>query len=71
MRDICAYHIELRGQVSADEINARSPLQLEVTVVEPASTRLVLCTDQSGLMGLISYLHGLGFVLLSIYRTEQ
>ena len=71
MKDNCTYHIELRGQVSAGEINAAGPLQVEITQVEPSSTRLTLSTDQSGLVGLISYLHGLGFVLLSVYRTDQ
>ena len=71
MKDNCTYLIELRGQVCAGEINAAGPLQVEVTQVKPSSTRLALSTDQSGLVGLVSYLHGLGFVILSLKRVEN
>ena len=71
MRDNCTYCITLQGQVRDAEINVRSPLLVTVAEAGPANTRLDLSTDQSGLVGLISYLHGLGFVLLSVYRTEK
>ena len=71
MKDNCTYYIELHGQVSAVEINAMGPLQVEVTQAKPASTRLAFSTDQSGLVGLIGYLHGLGFGLLSVNRIEK
>ena len=43
-----------------------------MTVVRAASeaTLLSIGTDQSGLIGLIRHLHGLGFVLLSVNRVE-
>ncbi len=68
MNDICCYTILLRGQVSESEINATGPLQVKVIQVEPHFTQLAFSTDQSGLVGLISYLHGLGFILLSMKR---
>ncbi len=71
MKDNCTYLIELRGQVGEEEINARSPLRVTAAPGGPGRTRLALTSDQSGLVGLISYLHGLGFVLLSVKRMDQ
>ena len=71
MKDNCTYRIELQGQVSDGEINATSPLQVTAAQVEPQCTRLTFSSDQSGLVGMISYLHGLGFVLLAINRIEN
>jgi hypothetical protein len=68
MNDICAYLIQLRGQVNEDEINAMSPLQMTVKQMDAASTLLTVSTDQSGLIGLMRHLHGLGFVFLSVKR---
>ncbi len=70
MRDNYSYHITLQGQVSESEVNTLSPLQMTVTPVESGGTQLTFCTDQSGLVGLIGYLHGLGFILLSVERIE-
>ncbi len=70
MNDVCFYTILLRGQVSEGEINSLGPLQVQVTQVEPRGTQLALTSDQSGLVGLIGYLHGLGFVILSVKLIE-
>lgn len=66
MHDIYTYHIQIRGQVDEDEINAMSPLQMTVVRVDTAATLFTVCTDQSGLIGLMRHLHGLGFVFLSV-----
>lgn len=70
MDDSCTYFIQLRGQVAADEINTRSPLLLTLVNTDPASTRLTVTTDQAGLIGLLRQLHGLGFVILSVNRSQ-
>ncbi len=70
MNDVCFYTIQLRGQVSEEEINSLGPLQVQVTQVEPRGTHLAFTSDQSGLVGLIGYLHGLGFVILSVKLIE-
>ena len=70
MNDICVYLIQLRGQVAEDEINAMSPLQMTVTRAVATSTLLAVSTDQSGLIGLMRHLHGLGFVFLSVQRKQ-
>ena len=66
MQDICTYQIEVCGQVDESAFNATSPLQMTVVRMNPATTLLATCTDQSGLIGLIRHLHGHGFVLLSV-----
>jgi len=68
MNDIFAYLIQLRGQVDENEINAMSPLQMTVKDMAADSTLLTVNTDQSGLIGLMRHLHGLGFVFLSVQR---
>ena len=72
MDAICTYPIELRGQVNENDLNAINPLQMAVVRADAdeehlsASTLFTVCTDQSGLIGLLRHLHGRGFVLLSV-----
>ena len=62
----CVYHIQLRGQVNEEEINEMSPLLLVREAGDTAVTQLSVATDQSGLIGLMRHLHGLGYVFLSV-----
>jgi hypothetical protein len=66
MDDICTYLIQLCGQVNESDLNAMSPIQMTVVRVDTAATLFTICTDQSGLIGLLRYLHGQGFVFLSV-----
>jgi hypothetical protein len=70
MNDSCTYTIQLRGQVSAGEINALGPLQMTVEKAEAGATWFTIHTDQSGLIGLMRHLHGLGLVFLSMNRFD-
>ncbi len=70
MNDICTYVIQICGQVDEGEVNARSPLYTRVASAGTDGTLLTFCTDQSGLLGLMRHLHGMGFVFLSLKRTE-
>ena len=70
MKDICTYLLKLRGHVNDDEVNGLSPIRMKVKHVDAEGTLLTLCTDQSGLVGLMSYLHGLGFTFLSLTRMD-
>lgn len=66
------YQIQIEGRVEERDINPASPLQLTVEQVEETSTSVTFRTDQSGMIGLIRHLHGLGLVLLSMYcRSEN
>ena len=66
MNDTCTYRILLHGQVDEGEINALAPLQMALERAEPAATLFSVRTDQSGLIGLLRHLHGLGLILLSV-----
>ena len=70
MDDICAYLIQLRGQVNENDLNAMSPIQMTVVRADTASTLFTICTDQSGLIGLMRHLHGLGLALVSVRRVD-
>lgn len=68
MQAFCPYHIQLQGQVEEAELNAGTPLTMRVVQVDPSATTLTVQTDQSGIIGLLRYLHGQGFMLLSLVR---
>jgi hypothetical protein len=70
MNDLCTYTLQLYGQVTESEINALGPLQMSVEKTAPNATWFTICTDQSGLVGLLRHLHGLGFTFLSIDRLD-
>ena len=71
MHDICTYTIQLSGQVSESEINALGPLPMTVEKNEAEASWFTILTDQSGLIGLMRHLHGLGFVFLSVDRLDS
>ena len=64
------YRIEVQGQLDENAFNATSPLQMTVVRRDTATTLFTVCTDQSGLIGLIRHLHGHGFVILSVTREQ-
>ncbi len=66
MNDLSKYRIQVDGRVDGNELNALSPLEIRVERVEAESTWLSVLTDQSGLIGLMRHLHGLGFVFLCV-----
>ncbi len=66
MNDVQTYFILLRGRIDSQEIGGASPLRVKVECLDAQSTRLEVHTDQSGVIGLLRYLHGRGFVLLSV-----
>ncbi len=69
MNDVYTYRVRVSGQVDERELNVRGPLKMKVERVEAESTWLSIDTDQSGLIGLLRHLHGLGFVFLSVDRN--
>ena len=64
--DSCVYHIQIRGEINEAEINDRSPLHMQREWIDTTVTQFSVHTDQSGLVGLLRHLHGLGFVFMSI-----
>jgi len=71
MQNIRTYHIEVKGKMNENTFNAASPLQITVAQADQETTLFTICADQSGLIGLLRYLHNQGFVLLSIIRREK
>lgn len=71
MNDLCTFLIRLHGHVEADEVNAMTPLQMTRERIEPGATLFSVTTDQSGLIGLLRHLHGLGLLFLSVSRVDS
>jgi hypothetical protein len=67
MDDVRTYQIEIQGRVEAGELIAVGPLQLTRVCGDSVRTQLAVRTDQSGLIGLLRYLHGRGEILLSVW----
>lgn len=71
MQEISCYQIVVAGPVEEADFNAASPLQITLVRNDQASTRFSVSTDQSGLIGLLRFLHLRGFVLLCVSRSES
>ncbi|MBN2115807.1 MAG: hypothetical protein JW730_04510 [Anaerolineales bacterium] len=65
MSDTRLYLVQIAGHVSAETINASSPIKMVVTPKD-GTTQCIVRTDQSGLIGLLRYLHTRNLVFLSI-----
>jgi hypothetical protein len=70
MDDMGTYLVQLRGKVDEGEINATSPIHMTVARTGTDASLLAMSTDQSGLIGLLRHLHGLGYVLVSVRRVD-
>jgi hypothetical protein len=66
MDELCTYQLEVRGQMDQQDLKATSPVQMMAVRVDAVSMRFTVRTDQSGILGLIRYLHGRGLALLSV-----
>lgn len=64
--DFRSYKIRIYGRVEEEEIVPTSPVQFTVDAVEEAGTSISFQADQSGMIGLVRHLHGLGLVLVSM-----
>lgn len=69
--DVRTYKIQIHGRVEEADIDASSPLPFTIEPVEEVNTTLTLQTDQSGIIGMIRHLHGLGLTLISISFTSK
>lgn len=71
MQAMHMYAILLRGRIDPGELGAASPLRMKVECLEGENTKCEVRTDQSGIIGLLRYLHGRGFVVLSVSCKSQ
>ncbi len=66
MPALSTYRIEVYSLVDEADLNAASPVKLTIQEKRMDTTLLSIQTDQSGMVGAIRHLHGLGIVLRSI-----
>lgn len=71
MDNIRTYHVEVKGQIEASDLSTGSPLEMVLVRATTAATSFAVCTDQSGLIGVLRYLHGRGFILLTLFCNER
>ena len=71
IHNVRIYRIQLHGQVKEEDINRASPLQLKIEQEGEDNTFVSVRSDQSGLIGLIRHLHGLGLVLVSVSSSVE
>ena len=70
MMDMALYHVQIRGEVAEDEVNVLTPLQMARQGTDATGTTFSVCSDQSGLVGLLRHLHSLGFLILFFQRNN-
>lgn len=67
--DVRNYTIQIHGCVEVEDIHASSPFPFAIEQNEGIHTTITLQTDQSGIIGMIRHLHGLGLTLICIHCT--
>lgn len=68
MQELCTYCIEIQDKIEEKNFNTMSPYRITEVCSGLGTTLFKIFTDQSGLVGLVRYLHQQGYVLLSIQR---
>jgi hypothetical protein len=71
IHNVRIYKIQIYGQVKEEDINRSSPLQFKLEQEGEDNTFVSVRSDQSGFVGLIRHLHGLGLVLVSMSSTVE
>jgi hypothetical protein len=66
MNDIITYRIEVSGRIDKKDLTSKSPLRIKMLNATADSISFSINTDQSGLIGMMRYLNGLGLVLLAV-----
>lgn len=66
MNDQCTYLVILRGLVEEADLLPFAPPGMSLQQDETGWTILTVRSDQSGLVGLIRLLHGMGLAILSV-----
>jgi hypothetical protein len=71
MDDVCTYQIHVRGQVAQADIASFSPPNLRLEQSGESCTVMIFRADQSGFIGVLRQLHGLGLVIVSVETEPQ
>jgi hypothetical protein len=70
MGDSCIYCVQICDRVDEDRFNATSPQRIKIVQADEEATRFTICADQSGLIGMLRWLHGQGFTIQSVAREQ-
>jgi hypothetical protein len=70
MGDSCIYCVQICDSVDEDRFNATSPQRIKIVQADEEATRFTICADQSGLIGMLRWLHGQGFKIRSVAREQ-
>lgn len=71
MDNMCTYQVTVKGEIDARDLSISSPQEMVFVSATATATSFTIRTDQSGLIGILRYLHGRGFVFLSIFRRKS
>jgi hypothetical protein len=66
LQEVSTYRIVVKGRVDERAFNAASPQQATVVSTSAAATRMRVCADQAGLIGVLRHLHRQGYELISL-----
>lgn len=66
MHDLSEYQIKVKTRLEENSFNAISPIQITIEKVSDLETTFNIISDQSGLVGLVRFLHRQGFLIFSI-----
>ena len=61
-----SYSLKLRGEPGEDFLNSFCPAGTVLELVGEDTLLTNICTDQSGILGLIRYLHNMGVTILEL-----
>ena len=71
VQQLCEYQITIRGTLDHAALQKCSPYDFTILQKDEQTTTIIAKFDQSGLMGLLRFLHSRSFVLLSIQRFDE
>jgi hypothetical protein len=64
--EIRTYALKLSGELEQDFLTSFCPAGTNLERQEGSTLLSNICTDQSGIIGMIRYLHNLGFTILEM-----
>jgi hypothetical protein len=65
------YCIQVQDQVEVEALNPMSPVHMKPLKADPSNTTFTICTDQSGMLGLLRHLHNLGIDITDISIVKK
>ncbi len=71
MEEFLEYRIQIQGKFDRDDLNRNSPVNLFLGEGSGSDSYIEVTTDQSGLIGVLRYLHQRGIVIRSMNLIEK